>query len=201
VPLLLELSSWCVFGKEYKLGLLIPYNNVDFIIKDSYFVGQKYAAAMSIAVHDVNEREDLLRNDTLTFKWKDTNCNEFTTLRHQIKMIQSNFTAFIGPGCHCQMAAKNAAAFNKTMISYVSIYSTAFKVFQTSDPIYILYALYIIIGLLYVSLGLIAPCVTSISGLNISVSELIKLFAAIVQARARYHNTRDGQRTNRLVTH
>ncbi|XP_031556270.1 atrial natriuretic peptide receptor 1-like [Actinia tenebrosa] len=113
------LTSSHAYGKEYKLGLLIPYENVDFIIRNSYFVGQKYAAAITLAVKDVNERKDLLPNDNLTFVWKDTKCNEFTTLRHQINMIHDNLTAFIGPGCHCKMAAKNAAAFNKTMISYM----------------------------------------------------------------------------------
>lgn len=120
-------SSSHVSGKEYKLGLLIPYENVDFLIRNTYYSGQKYAAAITLAVKDINERKDLLPNDNLTFVWKDTKCNEFTTLRHQINMIHRNLTAFIGPGCHCKMAAKNAAAFNKTMISYVSIYCVFIK--------------------------------------------------------------------------
>lgn len=107
-------------AKDYKLGLLIPYNNIEKLLSNTFFAGKNYAAAISLAVRDINRRTDLLPNDTVSFEWKNTNCDEFTTLRHQIHMIERNITAFIGPGCQCKMAAKNAAAFNKIMISYVS---------------------------------------------------------------------------------
>lgn len=110
-----------VLATDYRLGLLIPYTNVKKLIANTYFVGKYYAPAITLAVRDINEQTNLLPNDTISFEWRDTNCDEFTTLRHQLQMLERNITAFIGPGCQCKMAAKNAAAFNKTMISYVSI--------------------------------------------------------------------------------
>jgi len=113
--------SFLVTSKNYRLGLLIPYSNVKKLFGNSYYAGNRYASAISLAVRDINNQTNLLPNDTISFEWRDTNCDEFTTLRHQLQMLEGNITAFIGPACQCKMAAKNAAAFNKTMISYVSI--------------------------------------------------------------------------------
>ena len=109
--------------REYKLGLLIPYRKVTPHFQNDYNKGESFAAAMTIAVERINADPTLLSDYNLTFVWKDTECNELIAVREQLNQINSGVQAFIGPGCYCQTAAKNAAAFNMTMISFVSMQS------------------------------------------------------------------------------
>ena len=109
--------------REYKLGLLIPYRKVTPYFQNDYNKGESFAAAMTIAVERINANPTLLADYNLTFVWKDTECNELIAVREQLNQINSGVQAFIGPGCYCQTAAKNAAAFNMTMISFVSMQS------------------------------------------------------------------------------
>ena len=109
--------------REYKLGLLIPYRKVTPYFQNDYNKGETFAAAMTIAVERINANPTLLADYNLTFVWKDTECNELIAVREQLNQINSGVQAFIGPGCYCQTAAKNAAAFNMTMISFVSMQS------------------------------------------------------------------------------
>ena len=109
--------------REYKLGLLIPYRKVTPYFQNDYNKGETFAAAMTIAVERINANPTLLADYNLTFVWKDTECNELLAVREQLNQINSGVQAFIGPGCYCQTAAKIAAAFNMTMISFVSMQS------------------------------------------------------------------------------
>lgn len=106
--------------REYKLGLLIPYSTVIPHLATDFNKGESFAAAMTIAVERVNADPTLLAEYNLTFVWKNTECNELIAVREQLNQINSGVQAIIGPGCNCQTAARNAAAFNMTMISYVS---------------------------------------------------------------------------------
>lgn len=107
--------------REYKLGLLIPFKTVIPRFSNDYNRGESFAAAMTIAVERLNAHPTLLPEHNLTFVWKDTICNELVAVREQLNQINSGVQAFIGPGCNCQTAARNAAAFNMTMLSYVSM--------------------------------------------------------------------------------
>lgn len=109
--------------REYKLGLLIPYSTVVPHFADDFNKGEKFAAAMTIAVERLNADPTLLADYNVTFVWKDTECNELIAVHEQLNQINSGVQAFIGPGCNCHTAARNAAAFNISMISYVSILS------------------------------------------------------------------------------
>lgn len=110
--------------REYKLGLLIPYSTVVPHFADDFNRGEKFAAAMTIAVERLNADPTLLADYNVTFEWKDTKCNELIAVREQLNQINSGVQAFIGPGCNCHTAARNAAAFNKSMISFVSMLSS-----------------------------------------------------------------------------
>ena len=107
--------------REYKLGLLIPYTTVLPHLENDYNKGESFAAAMTIALEKINADPTLLPDYNLTFVWKNTKCDELIAVREQLNQINTGVRAFIGPGCNCQTAARNAAAFNMTMISYVSI--------------------------------------------------------------------------------
>ena len=111
--------------REYRLGLLIPYSTVIPHQSDDFNRGENYAAAMTIAVERLNADPTLLPDYNVTFVWKDTKCNELTAVHEQFNQINSGVQAFIGPGCYCQTAARNAAAFNMPMISFVSILSSS----------------------------------------------------------------------------
>ncbi|EDO33461.1 predicted protein, partial [Nematostella vectensis] len=105
-------------GTDVKLGLLIPFRHVREL-GNSFHAGENYASAMSIAVDAVNKRKDLLPGRNISFIWNDTNCDELNTIRALVYQLNAGVTAFIGPGCTCNTAARSAAAFNKSMISYM----------------------------------------------------------------------------------
>ena len=127
-PSIFKTLTICIFltvkfvhADEFKLGLLIPFKHASKL--GNYFHrGEYYASAMSIAVEDINKRQDLLPGRNLSFIWNDTMCEELNTLRALVHQLNSGVGAFIGPGCSCKTAARSAAAFNTSMISYVSIF-------------------------------------------------------------------------------
>ena len=119
--------------REYKLGLLIPYRKLTPYFQNDFNKGESFAAAMTIAVERINANPTLLADYNLTFVWKDTECNELIAIREQLNQINSGVQAFIGPGCYCQTAAKNAAAFNMTMISFVSMQSLMLCILQSNQ--------------------------------------------------------------------
>lgn len=117
---LLFYSSPAVPASDVKLGLLIPFKHANKL--GNYFHrGEYYASAISIAVDDINGNPNLLAGHNVSFVWNDTECEELNTLRSIVHQLNSGVTAFIGPGCGCNTSARTAAAFNVSMISYVSI--------------------------------------------------------------------------------
>lgn len=108
--------------KEFKIGLLIPYKTVKHASGEgNYIKGENFAAAITIAIRDINSNPNLLPGHNISFTWEDTGCNELKTITYQFKMVNQRVSAIIGPGCFCKTAARNAAAFNLPIISYVSI--------------------------------------------------------------------------------
>ena len=102
---------------NYTMGLLIPMEKASFNKKGKY-----YAAAITIAVEEINKQRNLLPGSSLSFIWNETSCyDEERTIRAQMYQIyEARISAIIGPACNCVTTARNAAAFNVPMISYVS---------------------------------------------------------------------------------
>lgn len=102
---------------DYTVGLLIPMYKAFYTKKGIY-----YASAMSIAVDEINRQENLLPGNNISFIWNNTDCeDEDKTIRALMYQIyEAKVSAIIGPGCICNTSARNAAAFNVPMISYVS---------------------------------------------------------------------------------
>ena len=117
------LVSFCTISlqKEIKLGLLIPLKTDVSKGGNNYQKGEHFAAAMELAVQDLNANPNILPGHNISYTFENTNCNELLTLRHEFKLIKERISAIIGPGCWCKTAARNAAAFHLPMISYVSI--------------------------------------------------------------------------------
>ena len=102
---------------NYTVGLLIPMTGAGYTKKGVY-----YASAISVAVDEINRQENLLPGNNISFIWNNTDCNdENKTIRALMyQMYEAKVSAIIGPGCNCNTSARNAAAFNVPMISYVS---------------------------------------------------------------------------------
>ena len=101
---------------DYTVGLLIPMSNVYYLRKGLY-----YASAINIAIEEINRQENLLPGNNISFIWNNTDCDESKTIRALMYQIyEAKVSAIIGPGCTCNTSARNAAAFNVPMISYVS---------------------------------------------------------------------------------
>ncbi|XP_031575271.1 atrial natriuretic peptide receptor 1-like isoform X2 [Actinia tenebrosa] len=119
--LALTLSASIVTGKskkDVKIGLLIPFTYASRL--SNYFHrGKYYASAISIAVDEINRRPDLLPGRNISFIWNNTECDELKTLRALVYQLNAGVSGFIGPGCTCTTAARSAAAFNVSMISYM----------------------------------------------------------------------------------
>ena len=114
--------------KEVVLGLLIPYRVTGGADLSGYSGGEYYAAAFMLAIEDINNRTDLLPNVKLRYVWNDTMCLVDLAIKSQIWQ-HCSFTgsertgvdAFIGTGCKCTTAVRNAVALNLPIISHVSI--------------------------------------------------------------------------------
>ena len=120
------ISSYTIFlsissaAGDFTVGLLIPLNDAADIGGDIK-AGKYYASAISVAVDRINQQPDLLPGHNISFIWNDTACDEEKTLQALIYQIyDAKVSAVIGPGCTCNTSARNAAAFNIPMISYVS---------------------------------------------------------------------------------
>ena len=101
---------------EYTLGLLIPMYKAYYLQKGLY-----YASAVNIAMDKINRQGNLLPGKNISFIWNNTDCEESKTIRALMyQMYEAKVSAIIGPGCTCNTSARNAAAFNVPMISYVS---------------------------------------------------------------------------------
>lgn len=101
---------------NYTVGLLIPMEKARFTKKGKY-----YAAAITIAVEEINKQQNLLPGSSLSFIWNETNCyDEQKTIRPLMyQMYEARVSAIIGPACNCGTTARIAAAFNVPMISYM----------------------------------------------------------------------------------
>ena len=102
---------------DYTVGLLIPMYNAFYLQKGLY-----YASAINIAIDEINRQEKLLPGKNISFIWNNTDCeDESKTIRALMYQIyEAKVSAIIGPGCTCNTSARNAAAFNVPMVSYVS---------------------------------------------------------------------------------
>ena len=102
---------------DHTVGLLIPMYKAFYQQKGLY-----YASAINIAMDEINRQENLLPGKNISFIWNNTDCeDENRTIRALMYQIyEAKVSAIIGPGCTCNTSARNAAAFNVPMISYVS---------------------------------------------------------------------------------
>jgi len=114
--------------KEVVLGLLIPYNVTDEAGISGYSGGQYYAAAFMLAIEDINNRTDLLSNVKLRYVWNDTRCLVDLAIKSQIwqhcsfrSSERTGVDAFIGTGCKCTTAVRNAVAMNLPIISHMCL--------------------------------------------------------------------------------
>ena len=117
---LLLLRVRTIENRQFTLGLLVPYD-VCNAVGNSYFCGNWYASGITVALRKINTDPNLLAGHSLNFIWNNTRCSELNAVEQQIYQLNAGVDGFIGPACHCKTAAINAAAFNKTIISYVSI--------------------------------------------------------------------------------
>ncbi|XP_068761981.1 atrial natriuretic peptide receptor 1-like [Montipora capricornis] len=135
------LSSSFTDAKDYTIGLLIPMEKALFTENGEY-----YAAAITIAVEDINKQRHLLPGNNISFIWNETSCyDEKKTIRALIYQIyEAKVSVIIGPGCNCNTSARNAAAFNVPMISYLcrspelsnkKLYSTFIRTYAQSTKI------------------------------------------------------------------
>lgn len=82
--------------------------------------GQAISGALTLALKEINSREDILPYDKLQFLIAETRGKEFISIRSTVELIYKNISVYIGPQESCIHEGKIAAAFNIPMISYVS---------------------------------------------------------------------------------
>ena len=102
----------------YKLGFLLPFNRGKHCSKSLKAAATQYAPAVLIAINKVNNDSSLLFN--LSWVWNDTMCDEWTAIRQQVWQINEGVDVFLGPAVRCASTSKNAVAFNKPVMSFVS---------------------------------------------------------------------------------
>lgn len=120
VVLVMACLSTVALAYDVKIGLLIPFKHASKL--GNYFHrGEYYASAISIAVDDINRNPNLLPGHNVSFVWNDTQCEDLDTVRALVHQLNSGVNVLIGPACSCNTSARIAAAFNVTMISYVSL--------------------------------------------------------------------------------
>ena len=104
----------------YTLGFLLPYKFINIKDFPGIYRAEMYAQAILIALRDVR-RKNLLTSANLTYVMNRTSCEELQAIKGQFWQNNHGVDAFFGPGCHCVTVARNAAAFNKPLMSFVSI--------------------------------------------------------------------------------
>lgn len=102
------------------LGVLLPWTG--------WPEGSKMASAATIAVEDVNNDPNLLKNYTLKFVWADDQCNNAASVGETAEFYynfksqngRKGVDGYIGPYCSegCIAAGAFAAYHDKPMISY-----------------------------------------------------------------------------------
>ena len=100
------------------LGLILPYRISGGGVQTR--PGIYYAAAMTVAVDNINKDPSLLPGINLRFIWDDSECMEEKSIKAFISQWEKKVDAFIGLGCRCFTQARMAAALNLPIISHVS---------------------------------------------------------------------------------
>lgn len=101
------------------IGLILPYKRATGGVGGR--PGEYYAAAMTIAVDNINNDPALLSGRKLSFVWAESECDEEKSIHALIRQQEKGVDAFIGFGCKCFTQARMAAALNLPIISHVSI--------------------------------------------------------------------------------
>ena len=100
------------------IGLILPYKITTGGVRSR--PGEYYAAAMTIAVDNINNDPTLLSGIKLSFIWAESECDEEKSIDALIRQQEKGVDAFIGFGCKCFTQARVAAALNLPIISHVS---------------------------------------------------------------------------------
>ena len=101
------------------MGFLVPFNNGETCQAHLRSYAGQYASAIIVAMEHI--RNDTSLNFSLTWVWNDTKCNESKAIQQQFWQLNNGVDAFFGPSRSCATTSRNAVAFNKPVMSYVSI--------------------------------------------------------------------------------
>lgn len=82
--------------------------------------GLAISGALTMALHEINTKKDLLPDVRLVLKWNDTRGDPVVATKAMTDMICSGVSAFFGPEGSCYVEAIVAQSANIPMISYVS---------------------------------------------------------------------------------
>lgn len=104
------------------IGLVLPYRMATGGVQSR--PGNHYAAAITIAVDNINKDPTLLPGIKLGFIWDDSECTEEKSIKAFIRQWEKRVDGFIGFGCRCFTQGRMAAALNLPLISHVSAFST-----------------------------------------------------------------------------
>ena len=104
--------------RNFKLGILVPFNGGKACSNPGPFHGHMYSPAILVAVDEIERTSNW--NFNLTWVWNDTKCDESLALKQQFWQLNNGVDAFIGPALSCATSSMNAVAFNKPVMSYVS---------------------------------------------------------------------------------
>ena len=82
--------------------------------------GITISGAMTLALEEINNSSTILPGVRLVLKWNDTEGSTIKGTKIVTDMLCNDVAAFFGPEISCAVEATIAAAWNRTMISYVS---------------------------------------------------------------------------------
>ena len=117
VPFLTALPFSAPTDGNLTIGLILPYKLSTGDVQNR--PGDHYAAAMTIAVDNINKDPTLLPGINLSFIWADSECEEEKSIEEFMRQWEKRVDAFIGIGCKCFTQARMAAALNLPLISHV----------------------------------------------------------------------------------
>ena len=88
-----------------------------------YNSGKYYAAAAAVAIHDINNNNNILKGHRLRYIWNidhtDTHCVERDSINIMLGQLNMNVSGFIGFNCHCRTVSKIASSVNLPLFSMV----------------------------------------------------------------------------------
>ena len=88
-----------------------------------YNSGKYYAAAAAVAIHDINNNNNLLNGYRLRYIWNinhtDTHCVEEDAIKMMLGQLNMKVSGFIGFNCHCKTVSKIASSVNLPLFSMV----------------------------------------------------------------------------------